>query len=388
MKIENPQATKLKTMLNNQRNLIAAKEQEIEDVKKLYDMKKESERVLGQKDVIEIKDINQQEVLDAIEQKTTRLEDLQKSFKADASRLEKEKALLAEQKKLDKDATMALNAIDQDRIIQNGLEQTRSIQDSTNKSVAEIQKQSDFEIQNIAYETKKKADSQTRLYDSTLADRSREQRLQLTTKEIEHKQQLDGLKAEFAKDSRQLSRLNLADKNNKELNYQKELKTTEEHYNKLLTSKRAQFEEKFNTLQAQHEQVIARTEEQLRTQLKALSSDYAKKRDTTLERAQDPFYNLKEIEHRVEDKPDSYIVHINVPEHEAENVVFTGHDRKMKITLSRRFVDRVEDNEGKISENRRSENFSKEFKVADIVNPKEVTKKYEDGVLSYRIAKA
>lgn len=388
MKIENPQATKLKTMLNNQRNLIAAKEQEIEDVKKLYDMKKESERVLGQKDVIEIKDINQQEVLDAIEQKTTRLEDLQKSFKADASRLEKEKSLLAEQKKLDKDATMALNAIDQDRIIQNGLEQTRSIQDSTNKSVAEIQKQSDFEIQNIAYETKKKADSQTRLYDSTLADRSREQRLQLTTKEIEHKQQLDGLKAEFAKDSRQLSRLNLADKNNKELNYQKELKTTEEHYNKLLTSKRAQFEEKFNTLQAQHEQVIARTEEQLRTQLKALSSDYAKKRDTTLERAQDPFYNLKEIEHRVEDKPDSYIVHINVPEHEAENVVFTGHDRKMKITLSRRFVDRVEDNEGKISENRRSENFSKEFKVADIVNPKEVTKKYEDGVLSYRIAKA
>jgi len=388
VKVENPQSTKLKTMLTNQRNLVAAKEREIEDVKKIYDMKKEDERVLGQKDVIEIKDINQQEILEAVDNKTSRLEDIQKSFKADSERIQKERAILAEQKKLDKDATMALNAIDQDRIIQDGLEKTRSIKDSTNKSVAEIQQQSDFEIQDIAYQTKKKADTQTRLYDSTLADRSREQSLQLGTKDIEHKQQLDNLKMEFARNSRQLSRLNTADKTNKDLAYKKELKTTEDHYNQLLSSKRAQFEEKFTALQAQHEQVISRTEEQLRTQLKALSSDYAKKRDATLAKVDDPFYNLKEIEHKLEDKPDSYLVHINIPEHEAENVVFTGHDRKMKITISRRFTDRVEAEAGKVSENRRSESVSKEFQVTDLVNPKEITKKYEDGVLTYRIAKA
>src|SRR5690606_26406339 len=163
--------------------------------------------------------------------------------------------------------------------------------------------------------------------------------------------------------------------------YQKEVSTSENHYNQLLASKRAQFEEKFNTLQAQHEQVISRTEEQLRSQLKALSSDYAKKRDATLSRVDDPFYNLKDIEHKLEDKPDSYLVHINVPEHESENVVFTGHDRKMKITLSRRFTDRVEGDAGKVSENRRSESFSKEFQVADLINSKDITKKYEDGVL-------
>lgn len=388
MKVENPQSTKLKTMLTNQRNLIAAKEREIEDVKKIYDMKKEEERVLGQKDVIEVKDLNQQEILEAVDNKTSRLEDIQKSFKADSERIQKERAILAEQKKLDKDATMALNALDQDRIIQDGLEQTRSIKDSTNKSVAAIQQQSDFEIQDIAYQTKKKADSQTRLYDSALADRSREQRVQLSTKEIEHKQQLDNLKMEFARNSRQQSRLNMADKKNQELAYQKEVSTSENHYNQLLASKRAQFEEKFNTLQAQHEQVISRTEEQLRSQLKALSSDYAKKRDATLSRVDDPFYNLKDIEHKLEDKPDSYLVHINVPEHESENVVFTGHDRKMKITLSRRFTDRVEGDAGKVSENRRSESFSKEFQVADLINSKDITKKYEDGVLTYRIAKA
>lgn len=388
MKVENPQSTKLKTMLTNQRNLIAAKEREIEDVKKIYDMKKEEERVLGQKDVIEVKDLNQQEILEAVDNKTSRLEDIQKSFKADSERIQKERAILAEQKKLDKDATMALNALDQDRIIQDGLEQTRSIKDSTNKSVAAIQQQSDFEIQDIAYQTKKKADSQTRLYDSALADRSREQRVQLSTKEIEHKQQLDNLKMEFARNSRQQSRLNMADKKNQEIAYQKEVSTSENHYNQLLASKRAQFEEKFSTLQAQHEQVISRTEEQLRSQLKALSSDYAKKRDATLSRVDDPFYNLKDIEHKLEDKPDSYLVHINVPEHESENVVFTGHDRKMKITLSRRFTDRVEGDAGKVSENRRSESFSKEFQVADLINSKDITKKYEDGVLTYRIAKA
>lgn len=388
MKVENPQTTKLKTMLNNQRNLIAAKEQEVEDVRKLYDMKKENERLVGQKDVIEIKDINQQEVLEAVENKTARLEDLQKSFKADSERLSKERAILAEQRALDRDATRIFNSIEQDRIIQEGLEQTRNIQDSTNQEVAEIQKQSDFEIQKIAYDTKKKADIQSRTYDSTLADRSRDQKLQLTTKEIEHAQQIDRLKSEFARNSRQLSRLNQADKINKEQSYQKELKSTEEHYNQLLSSKRKQFEEKFQTLQKQHDDVISRTEEQLRTQLRSISSDYAQKRDATLARKEDPFYHLKEMQHRLEDKPDSYLIHIDVPEHEAENIVFTGHDRNIKLTLSRRFADRVEGEDGKVNVNKRSESFTKEFKVADIVNPKEITKKYEDGVLTYKISKA
>ncbi len=388
MKIENPQTTKLKTMLNNQRNLIAAKEQEVEDVRKLYDMKKESERLVGQKDVIEIKDFNQKEVLDAVEQKTVRLEELQNSLKSDSDRLTKERAILAEQRQLDRDATRIFNSIEQDRVIQEGLEQTRQIQDSTNQEVAKIQKQSDYDIQKIAYDTKRKADSQSRTYDTTLADRSREQTIQLTTKEIEHNQKLNTLKNEFAKDSRQVSRLNQTEKINKEQNYLKDLKSTEDHYNELLTSKRKQFEQKFQTLQKQHDEVISRTEEQLRSQLRSISSDYAQKRDATLARKEDPFYHLKEINHRLEDKPDSYLVHIDVPEHEAESIVFTGNDRNIKLTLSRRFDDRVEEESGHVNVNKRSESFTKEFKVADIVDPKEVSKKYEDGVLTYRIAKA
>lgn len=78
---------------------------------------------------------------------------------------------------------------------------------------------------------------------------------------------------------------------------------------------------------------------------------------------------------------------MNIPEHEKENVHLSVHGRGVKMTLTRKFTDTLEDKDGSVNRSTRNELYSKEFPSKDILNPKLVAQKYEDGVLTYRIQK-
>lgn len=388
MKVDESNSSGLKGLVKNQRNLVAAKEREIEDVRKLFDARKESERFIGQQEIVEVKDANQKEVLEAVDRKAARLEEMQKNFKSELSRLEKERNTLTEQRKLEREATLALGSDDQDRVIQDGIERSREIAQRANSQISTLQQEGQWQIAKTTEDTKRKLDVQVKKGDAALADRTQMQKLQITTTELENKHKLDQLKSDYDKDLRQLNRLNFKDKANAEQGRQKELDTIDKQGNYLLTEKRKQFEQKISHLENEHNKIISRVEDKFKQQLASISSDYASKRDATTLRGDDPFYSLQRLSHSVETQPDSFLVHIEVPEHEADNVVFSGRDRTLKLTLSRRFSERLDGEAGSVDINKRSESFTKEFEVADIVNPKAVTKKYEDGILTYKILKA
>tara|TARA_R110000868_G_scaffold90968_6_gene252136 strand:+ start:5577 stop:6743 length:1167 start_codon:yes stop_codon:yes gene_type:complete len=388
VKVDDTNPGTLKGLINNQRNLVAAKEREIGEVKEHYDLKKLDERVIGQNELYEVKDAHQKEILEAVDQKTSRLSNMQQSLKDDLTRLEKEKAILAEQSKLDRDANLIMNSVDQDEVIQEGIERSREIGQRANREIAKLQKDSQWEIAKVSEDAKRNFDAAIKQHDNKLADRTREKTVQFTTTEIEHKNKLDQLKSEYDKNSRQVNRLNFVEKSNKEQNHLKELRSMEEQYNYLLKEKRNQFEQKFAHLESEHNAIMNRTESKFKEQLVSLSNDYASKRAAAQNRSDDPFYNLQRLDHRVEELPDSYVISMNIPEHEADDVLISGRNRDIKLTLSRRFSERLESEEGSVDVNKRSESFTKEFQVADIVNPKSVTRKYENGVLSFKILKA
>tara|TARA_R110000868_G_scaffold38661_6_gene135124 strand:- start:4333 stop:5499 length:1167 start_codon:yes stop_codon:yes gene_type:complete len=388
VKVDDTNTNTLKGLTNNQRNLVAAKEREIGEVKEHYELKKLDERTNGQNELYEVKDAHQKEILAAVDQKSSRLSSMQQSLKDDLTRLEKEKAILAEQSKLDRDASLITSSVDQDELIQEGLERSREIGRRTNQEVAKLLKDSQWEVAKASEDAKRNLDNAVKQSDNKLADRTREKKIQFTTTEIEHKNKLDQLKGEYDKNSRQVNRLNFVEKSNKEQNHLKDLRSLEEQHNYLLKEKRNQFQQKFAHLESEHNEIMNRTEAKFKEQLISLSNDYASKRSAAEKRSDDPFYNLHRLSHRVEELPDSYIISMDMPEHEADDVLISGRNRDIKLTLSRRFSERLESEEGSVDVNKRSESFTKEFQVADIVDPKSVTRKYENGVLSFKISKA
>lgn len=388
MKIDDANATGLKGLVNRQRNLVAAKEREIENVRNYFDAKKEADRLTGQKELLEVRDANQQEILAALDHKTTRLEDMRTSLKKDFDRLESERAILAEQDALEKEASIARMNDEQASIAEDTMQRSREIGQKANQEIAELQKENQFQLAQASINARNKYDAQVQAHDANLADRMREQRVQVATREIEHKQKLNQLQSEFEKDSVNITRSNVADKTKKEQLYLKELRTQEDQYNYLLKEKQKQFEQKYANLESEHNTIIKRTEDRFKEQLVELSQKYSSIRDTAASRAEDPFYNLNRLNHTVENTPDAYLVHVEVPEHEADSVLLSGHKRSMKLTLNRRYSERLDGKEGYVDINKRSETFTQEFPVADIIDGKEISRKYEDGVLTFRVAKA
>lgn len=388
MKIDDANATGLKGLVNRQRNLVVAKERELENVRNYYDAKKEADRLSGQKEVIEIQDANQKEILAAIDHKTTRLEDMRTSLQKDLGRLENERAILSQQDALEKEASIARMNDEQAAVSEEALERSREIGQKANQEIAELQKESQFQLAQASVDARNKYDKQIQAHDASLADKMREQRVQVATREIEHNQKLNQLKSEFERNAVNVTRTSAADKVKKEQLHLKELKTQEDQYNYLLNEKRKQFEQKFAHLEKEHNTIIQRTESRFKQQLEELSKKYSSIRDATVSRAEDPFYNLNRLNHRLENTPDAYLVHVEVPEHEAESVLLSGHKRSMKLTLNRRYSERLDGKDGYVDINKRSETFTQEFPVTEIIDDKEISRKYENGVLTFRVAKA
>ena len=72
-----------------------------------------------------------------------------------------------------------------------------------------------------------------------------------------------------------------------------------------------------------------------------------------------------------------------------DKVVLTAFDRNIKLTMSRRFEGRIdEDQTGEIFKTKRSEIFVKEFPTTAIVTDRGLSKNYENGVLSFKVPKA
>lgn len=388
MKIDDANADGLKGLVHRQRNLVAAKEREIENVRNFYDAKKESDRISGHKELIEVQDNSQKEILAAVENKSSRLATAREGLQKDLTRLENERALLAQKESFDQEASIAEGRLQQQIIAEQSLEKAKEIGQTANSKIADLQKESQWQIAQASAQARNKYDDNIKTHESVLGDKLREQRLQLTFKDIEHNKKLNQARSEFEKDLNQATRSNVGDRSQREQQHIKELKTAEDQYNYILREKRKQFEQKFTHLEKEHNEIVQRTEERFRKQLDSLSSEYASTRQVAQTRKEDPFYHLKSLDHQIEETPEAYLVKIKVPEFEADNIILSAHNRTVKLAMNRRFSERLDGEQGRVNINKRSESFTQEFPVDKIVDSRSVSRKYEDGVLSFKILKA
>lgn len=141
-----------------------------------------------------------------------------------------------------------------------------------------------------------------------------------------------------------------------------------------------------NTLEQQNNEIKRQAEHFLKEQEK-IKTDSTSDLIHVMKKSSDPFYQNNSLRPKVNDKGDRYELKVKVADHEKDLYILSGQDRTLNLSFSRNFQQNIQlpDN---VSKTRRVESYTQSFSVPQIINQNSISKKYEDGVLTFTVLKA
>jgi len=161
----------------------------------------------------------------------------------------------------------------------------------------------------------------------------------------------------------------------------------EKHQTELVKSQQELFAKRLQGMSFEHDSVASRIKDLHAKDLKSLIDANAKIKNDITVKSEDEFYQLSKLDPFINEYEKFYTVSIPIPPHEKDEIQLMANERKIRVTLSRRNFVELEEPDGSKSKTKRSEVLSREFNTTDILNPKDISKSYEDGLLTYKIAK-
>ena len=333
------------------------------------------------------RDRNAKEEVEAILRHQAKLDTIKKNFEETINRLEAEK----EQLKTHHLHTMETNRSNLDNIARQKQAETKeflaNLEDKTNWKIrkavndanirttenrAEVYRKANREIiKNKNENTKKEIGLRRQMqkdrtrFINALANERIEQRNRISKMKLSHQR--------LAKEQKQI--------------HDRETKLRQNLYKRTILNIESQFKQKTAAMQEAHKKAVATLKGMFRKHIQDIRSDYSLKKTSIHSKAQDKFYRIESLEPRIRDLGKEYLVSIEVPAHEQVNVHLTAHKRQLKLMAARRFEDRVPGPDGTVNHTRRSEVFSKDLNIPEIIDPRTVVRKYEDGILHFRLKK-
>jgi HSP20 family molecular chaperone IbpA len=171
------------------------------------------------------------------------------------------------------------------------------------------------------------------------------------------------------------------------IRHQAELDAEKKQNEITIETSRLDFEKKYQGLVAQQAENLANLQDHVDHSISKIKLAETKNKEKIANRNEDQFYQGSVIKTDVLDQGDHYLIKIPLPAHEAAQATLTGHERNLKLNFSRLSDNEVKLEDGSINKTKRSESIMKQFQVNDVINPKKIEKKFEDGVVTYKIAK-
>ncbi|EQC46336.1 Hsp20/alpha crystallin family protein [Bacteriovorax sp. Seq25_V] len=376
----------LNKLTEAQRNIIAKKENEIEKIDVLYDKKLENVKKEGDLALYNQVELNKVDIENSLLSKQERLEKIQAQHKVNTQKfVDQEQALKSDYFERYEDLT---NQHEQSIIDVNTRNQliNRDIVDKSNRTIKDIQKNSELGVQDVLFDTKIRADELSRDLDSKFITINRAHDNQVKVVSSQHDTQLEEIQRNHNQTIDELQRKNSIDRNQRIASEKHITKSEVDHHNEVLKQKRLSFEQKYRTLEQDHTEILNRLKTKFDTDIKKLVGSYAQAKDLVANKAQDDFYHITKLEPTIVDQGKHYLVTLPVPEFEKEQVNLTAQERNLNIVLTRKFQEETQAGDEKF-DTRRTEVLSKNFKVAEIMDPRTVKSNYQDGILSFQIAK-
>ncbi|MCF8058457.1 MAG: Hsp20/alpha crystallin family protein [Bacteriovoracaceae bacterium] len=380
--------SELNKLIRSQRGEIAARQQELKNIDKIYQKKTEDKRYQGEVQLMDLQERNINRLKEASSGKEEKLEEIKKQV------LDTQERLINEEAQLKKGHSAKLNSLNVNHsekardIIDRSQEEikdlnfdinnkVKSIQNDTSQSLEKIRQKSKLTIDKVAHENGLKVTEAQNGQSNALKISEARFQASLRQGEMDHKSTLT---------QQQLDNQN--DILTKERIHKDRAEATKMHYNELIKGEKEAFESKYKTMITEHETVLNRLKEKFSQQLKQTIESKATAQKALDDRQSDDFYHLKTLEPRIREDESNYYVEIEAPAHEKENFNLTADKRTVRLSFNRRSEKRLDEEGGGVQTTRKSETLTKEFKLKDIVDDKDLKVAYKDGVLSYLLPKA
>jgi hypothetical protein len=375
---------KLNDRLKNQ---TINKEREIETIKSIYEKRIDDTKIEGEDRYINALKKNDEQLIGASKDYEDKLNGYKENLEKTQKMINQEENSLkldqAQKMETSKDQfrsnidNQIRNASEQQNTInQQTQNKLNAINGSTRMQKNQLEMKANTEINNLSNEYNQKGISTERDFRSNLDNNIRMHQEDLNLQKNELRKLMD----KNAEKNKRLEDEKLKVQAN-ELNY------LDLHQKDLINQKQNDFKIRYENMVKENEAILSELKIHFDKDVKKMVVQNAAQKNNLTNKNEDSFYRVETLKPKIQDNPKEMLVSIEVQEHEKENVHLSAHGRVVKLTLTRKFSDSIADELGGTNKSTRTELFSKDFPTKDILNSKEITQKYENGILSFKIAK-
>ncbi len=397
MKIENlDAANKLKENEDLYKRLnksierkIASKEEEVKKLEEHYDKKIASTKISGEDDYLLALERNEARIKDEADVVEEKLKSYNDQLNKTKTSVDKEmNNLKTQEKQKISDLKLQFEESFQDQF-KNASENQREMQSRTQNLNRDITTKSNLERSQIENNTQFALSALTSDYNKKSSNTELKYKEDLERNLKQHTANLNAQKEELKRIAQNDLDKNtrLADEklrvNQEQMNFQ------DKHQQSLLVQKDQDFKVRYEKIVKEHDDIIQTLSTRFQKDVQSLVDKTAKDKAIITEKVNDPFYQVDRLDPKITESLDHYVVTLPISEYEKDNVQLSSQGRGIKLTLSRKYTDSTTDEKtGIVDRSTRSELFSKELKVKDILDSKQITQHYENGELHFKIKKA
>jgi HSP20 family molecular chaperone IbpA len=375
--------------LNQQRrHVIKTNEADLARLKNHYQEKNEDEKVRGEKLLINTKHRYQEGLAQAAEAKAKKLEEYRTHLQDYRKSLDNERDVLQGSHK----AKMGdINRHQNEKIesfTRDANQRILAINDQSNYKVKDSEAKSSQMIQDLRSNLQAKYNAAEQAGESKLRQSEEDfSRLQhqrnielskaITKEETMHQNLINDVKMKQSRELDDRMKAFMA-----ESNFQEKL-----HLQRMDQSKKS-FKQKYDNLVKGQQKAINDLKAKITARMNKLIEDFGRDKSVVVEKSADPFYTVDKLGPKIKDAGKFVLVSLSIPVHEKESVILSSDGRMVNLSLTRQFDQKLTAKDGSLNETKRSEVFTKQFQVPDILDPGKITQSYQDGVLTFKIAKA
>lgn len=173
--------------------------------------------------------------------------------------------------------------------------------------------------------------------------------------------------------------------NTQQVKHEEKVKTV---HQKSLNDKEAFFEKKYQSQLAQHAQSNKLLDDINKKVVDAKKDELTKRVEVEKNRSTDPFFSFTEMRPKLEEKPDSYVLRIEMPEYAKEEVTLTANGKELVLTSNRRYQDERKDEDGTLKKVSKVESMVSRIPVGQVLDPRKMEKNWVEGALVFTVKKA
>ncbi|MEA9358122.1 hypothetical protein SHI21_17950 [Bacteriovorax sp. PP10] len=367
---------------------IESKQQEIKNLDTLYDKKIEIARVEGEDQYIQALDRNNQRMISdsgVYEDKIKGYQDKLKQVQNTVAKEELNLKTSEKQKLTDLKAQLEENFEEQ---YSNTQENQRAIAESTQAAVKEITAKSKSEKTILEGNAQYEINALASGFNQKAADSEKDFRTKLDSDVRIHNAEVNTQKEELKKLMTMDMEKNKRLSNEQNRVNQDQLTYQETHQKDMLAQREKDFKVRYENMVKEHDTILKTLSAKFEADAQRVTASTSTDKKILNDKATDPFYRVDKLNPKLTEDLKTVTVSVPVAEYEKENIHLSTQGRSVKITLSRKYTDSLNGEDGSLNRSTRSELFSKELNTVDLLSPKNITQNYSDGILTFKINKA